>query len=364
MEYAPHTDGDLVDLIYAALLGEASWQDFLDRLSAVIPDGKTVLFFHDANRGKGAYALTAGLDDNAVSAHNQHYGAINPWMPRASIRQIGVGVVADQMLPHVELVETEFYNDFLRPNGVRSAVGVTIERADGLSFLLSTMTSERDPESNRPFAEQLTRIAPHLKRACNHYRTHALGHSATELGVSLFNAVDIGLIVIGDNARVRTISDAGQRMMAEHAPFSVSPLGILTGRCDEVRRALGAMLSRDYDGAKAISLCCNGIRLTLVRIEKDDISLYFQGPTVVVLMDEPAAAAKAFDAQLFARLYGLSEAETRALLGIVGGKSVTRIAEDASVSRETIRTQLKSLYGKTGARGQGDILRLVFSRRH
>lgn len=53
-------DGELVDHIYAAVLGQATWQAFVDRLAAGMPDGKTTLFFHDAIRAKGAFALTFG----------------------------------------------------------------------------------------------------------------------------------------------------------------------------------------------------------------------------------------------------------------------------------------------------------------
>lgn len=361
--YSPQSDGELIDLIYAALLGEAAWQNFVDRLAAAMPEGKTVLFFHDAAKFKGCYALAAGLDDGAVAAHNEYFCAINPWMPRASIRRIGVGVIAEKMLPRDELFRTEFYNDFLLPNAVRSAVGVTVDREDGLSFLLSTMTAQIEPELNQPFAEQLTRLAPHLKRASNYYRNNSAARAATELGASLFDAVEIGMVVIGDGARIKAISETGQAMLRGAAPFSFSPLGRIKLRDGDANTVLRGMLERAYEGPKIASFFFHESRVTLIRMEKDHISAFFEGPTIVALMEPFGIGARKFDAGHFALLYGLSGAETRALSGIIGGKSVRQIAEDAAVSRETIRTQVKSLYAKTGVKSQVDLVRLVHSVR-
>lgn len=359
-DQAHHSDGELIDLIYAALLGESPWQMFVDRLSVSMPEGKTVLFFHDANHSKGSYGLTSALDDNAVAAHNEYYSAINPWMPRASIRKIGVGVIADQMLAQEELFGTEFYNDFLLPNGVRSAVGVTIDREDGLSFLLSTMTSQTDPELNQPFADRLTRLAPHLKRASNYYRNNSTARAATELGASLFDAVDVGLIVIGDRSRIKAISEAGQAMLHGISPFGISPSGRIRFRNDDADAILQDMLGRTYTGPKVAHLFQHGTRLTLIRAQKNHISLFFEEPTVVVLMERPGSSTRTFDVEQFALLYRLSRAETRAFSGIMEGKNITQIADEAGLSRETIRTQMKSLYAKTGVNGQADLLHLVY----
>ena len=55
----------------------------------------------------------------------------------------------------------------------------------------------------------------------------------------------------------------------------------------------------------------------------------------------------------------LTAAETRALRGLFSGKSVDVIAADAGLSRETIRSQVKSLYAKANVRSHVELLRLV-----
>jgi hypothetical protein len=45
------------------------------------------------------------------------------------------------------------------------------------------------------------------------------------------------------------------------------------------------MLQHGYTGDKSRSFRVGGLKLTLTRIEKDRLSWYFNGPTVVVLLE-------------------------------------------------------------------------------
>ncbi len=81
----------LVDAIYGAVFGEATWHDFLDKLSRILPDGRSTLFYHDSTRSKGAFSLNSGFDADAVAKYGKYYSSINPWMPVAAVRKVGVG---------------------------------------------------------------------------------------------------------------------------------------------------------------------------------------------------------------------------------------------------------------------------------
>ncbi|WP_019172682.1 helix-turn-helix transcriptional regulator [Pseudaminobacter salicylatoxidans] len=353
-----HAD-ELVDLIYAALLGEATWQQFLDRLSLMLPGGASTLFFHDAISNTGSWSLASGLKENITDAYADHFAARNPWMKKAAIRPVGVGVVAEQMLTRESLLQTEFYNDFLHPLGLESAVGITIHREKGCSFLLSTLTNRADPERNREAADCLTKLAPHLQRAFRHYRASPHLKPVAELGGSLFDAIDVGLLIIGEDMTIKVASTTGQRLLSEGGVVRTSPLGKLTLALPAATALLQSMLERGFKGLRVQSLFLNSFKLTFVRVRKDRISAYFEGPTVIVLMEPPHAGSRAVDFEHLAHAFNLTAAEMRAMTGIVLGRSIDEIAVAAGVSRETIRTQLKNVYGKTGATGQADLVRLV-----
>jgi DNA-binding CsgD family transcriptional regulator len=59
------------------------------------------------------------------------------------------------------------------------------------------------------------------------------------------------------------------------------------------------------------------------------------------------------------RLFGLSPAEARVARGIIGGQTLEAIAGDFGVSRETVRSQLKTVLAKTGVKRQLDLAVLM-----
>ena len=66
-------------------------------------------------------------------------------------------------------------------------------------------------------------------------------------------------------------------------------------------------------------------------------------------------------ARALAPLYGLTAAETEVGLLSLGGKSITEIAELRGVTHNTVRTHLKQVFSKTGARSQADLVRFLLS---
>ena len=59
------------------------------------------------------------------------------------------------------------------------------------------------------------------------------------------------------------------------------------------------------------------------------------------------------------RAYGLTPAETRVALHLADGGTVAGYAEAGGLSVGTVRSQLKSIFAKTGARRQSDLVRIA-----
>ncbi|MHC2020291.1 helix-turn-helix transcriptional regulator [Methylobacterium sp. CM6247] len=351
---------ELIDLIYAVLLGETSWQQFLDTLAAGIPNGKVVMVMHGiASPEQGYVPLNAGFEDRSIEIYNAHYAALNVWQPPLTRRAVGIGFIDDELFPPQKLVASEFFNDYLIPNDIKAMACAKIGDVNHYSFSIATLSAQSDHQLKKVMADRLTGLGPHLKRAFDYHRKGANNRAAAEIGVALFDAIGIGVVVIGDDASVKTISTAGQAMLTKNSPVRISPLGRFGLRDAQLQVILNGMLERKYAGPKVVSQFSHKTKLTFILVNKDCVSLYFEGPTVIVLMEQLGRGATAFDPQLVSLVYGLTKAETRAVSGIATGKSVDQIAQDASLSRETIRAQMKSLYAKTGASSEADILRLI-----
>src|SRR5262249_1440368 len=59
--------------------------------------------------------------------------------------------------------------------------------------------------------------------------------------------------------------------------------------------------------------------------------------------------------------FGLTAADARVALALLDGVNASQIAQRLGVRRETVRTQIKAVYGKTGVRRQGQFIALALS---
>ena len=358
MRLGPDYDEQLVDLIYATVFGEAKWQDFLLKLDDALPGGMTGLLYHDSRQSAGAIDINSRLPPDWAADYARYYSRINPWMPYAAVRQVGVGVVAEQMLSRERFIKTEFYHDSYRKLGAESAVGITIDREDSRVFLLSTLTSSADADANRAAADRLTRLAPHLRRAFRHFQAGYRDKVISELGTSLFDEIDMGVVVAGFGGRPKSISSLAADVMERTHVMRVGVTGILRFADRRGETALQAMLDMDYDGPRVVTWLSGGTRISLVKVQKDRQATYFEGPTVVITLEHRNSFLALNEASLQSE-FAITNSELRILKAIYGGQSVREIADAEHRSQETIRAHLKSLYKKTNTSRQAELVRFA-----
>jgi DNA-binding CsgD family transcriptional regulator len=61
------------------------------------------------------------------------------------------------------------------------------------------------------------------------------------------------------------------------------------------------------------------------------------------------------------RLFNLSEAESALAVALCSGKTVDEAAAERGISIHTARSQLKSIFGKTGTKRQADLVSLLLA---
>lgn len=133
---------ELIDRLYSALFSEAPWQAFVTRSCDLLPNGKSVLFFHDRGSGAGAMSLTAGLDDAMVQKFDDYYYSVNPWVDHAMRRPLGKVMQSDEILPREDMKRSAFFQDYLRPQDIETGLGVTLHRHQGLHVFFSLVSAD------------------------------------------------------------------------------------------------------------------------------------------------------------------------------------------------------------------------------
>lgn len=349
-----HLASDLIDHLYAAAFGEAPWQVFMDRSRDLLPNGQTVLFHHDRQSCCGAFSLAGGIDPAAVEKYNRRYHAINPWMDHATRRPLGVVMQADEMLPRADLLRTDFYAEYLRPQDVVTGLGVTLSRDEDRNFFFSIVCADAPPERIAGAKWAMGRVMPHLMRAFGSFQ------ALTEARPSA------GTLRIDGRLRVLGADRLALELLAETEDLAVGPLGRLSCTDAEVLRIIRLMLAPDDEAGARPAIWHGHLRRRDGALPLR-LCIYRPGPTAAahvgaqdcfLRLECPLPCLRA-GALRFGAIHRLSAVETLIVRRLAEGARLEQIAAERRTSPDTVRTQLKSIFRKSGCSSQGDILRHV-----
>lgn len=354
-EAASPDASELVDRLYAALFSEARWQGFVTRSCDLMPNGKSALFFHDKDSGAGALALTAGLDDTMVAKFNDYYHRVNPWVDHAMKRPLGKVMQADEMLPREDLKRTEYFQDFLRPQDIETGLGVTLHRQDGLHVFFSIVSADVGEERLEHARRTITLLVPHLYRAFRVRRRGSDEDGGPRLPSGGRLQVDARLRVVAADAEALTL-------LAQTEDLSLGPLGRLVCRDADLLSCLQHLLNSDARPAVRhlhLKRKSGGLPLHVCLYRSGQAgSTFSSGASCFIQLEDPARALPDGVGR-FRALHGLTCAEADIVAALVAGLTPDQIAVQRKTSPATVRTQLKTIFWKTGCTRQADIIRQV-----
>jgi hypothetical protein len=135
----------------------------------------------------------------------------NPWLSSGAggNRPIGLVVESELILPRSDLLETEHYNDHLRPAQVDGGVGVTIQK-DGsrycsVTVLFPQATAERDADT----VGRLQRLVPHMLRVTQLNRQLAALESRAIAAEAALDGLVTAMMVVNDRGARRIRKHSG-----------------------------------------------------------------------------------------------------------------------------------------------------------
>ncbi len=361
---------ELVGLIYDAADEPALWPGFLKRFAQVTRSTAVYLHNHLPVEGHSAGGLAYEFDPAFTRSHNAYYWKLSPnaSTPPGSAGTPGVRVWRE-IVSYADLRKTEFFHDWMRPQGVLDTFGAILERPghEGRT-MLSGSRRIRDPVYDEEDLRLFDVLRPHLCRAISMGRRLARARSELESMQDALDRVRMGLIFVDRGGRVLRANRWAEELISQGDGLAVSR-GRLTARGPDASRALERLIGSAAATSNGRALSPGGW-MTAPRAGRRALSVLVsplrssrdgepeRGAAALVLVGDAERPATA-PVDVLRRLFSLSRAEGKVVSLLARGKNPEEIAGELSVQANTIRAHLKSVFAKTGARRQTDIVLLV-----
>lgn len=357
----------LIHTIYRSGLNPHGWTNFVDDLADLLGGTNICLQAHDVVGSASLGFLTSDIDESFQAAYDQYFASRNVWLPRLASMQLGRTFHSEEFYDRSELLQTEFYNDFLRTQELVAASGVILNRDEGRMLVLSANIRLKDVEQVRePVHRMLDLLGPHIQHSFELMRRmprHVDGADYRDTAQSASDAV----FFIDRHGRVAHANQAGAYMSRNATIVTIdrgAQLGLLDPKAEAaLQSALGAISRADYTRLKGSFLVRRAIgsplQATVTPLERNGTlfdRIFDDGPVAMLVLQAPLAGE---DPAAKLRAYGLTPAELALAQAIAQGLSPRDYADSRSVSVNTVRTQLKSVFSKTETNRQSQLAALM-----
>ena len=348
----------IIDQIYCAALAPEQWGGVVESIGRRIgATSGTSLWFNKS----GLELVRADIwnvADEALREYQMHYLAFCPRY-RAS-RDLEAGAIYnDETQRQSSAALKREYYDFVDQYEIGKANIALVERRDeltiGVNFYCSA-TREFDEKSK----SVLSILIPHLRRATNVTNRYLDVIDKADFGEAIFNAQPATL-TLDRSGRVVRVNPAAELLLAERDGIALMNrclmassvkddallqeqigLAVQPGDLRRSRKVQSILITR-HSGCAPYCVEVSALRRTAQIAHEVALVTITEAPKKLRLLH-------------LTRTFGLTDAEAEVVAMLQDGQRPEQIAEARNTSTQTVRSQIKNVYSKTGVRSQIELL--------
>ena len=370
-----HYDHDaLVSSVYAAAHEVDGWLDALDGLSEALGLDAYVLMRYAGGPAELICVGGSHVSERADQRYGDYYQAIDPRLRHVREARAESVFSCSQHFDDACVSRSEFYQDFLIPEGLRFCMATAVRMPDGTDYALGLQRSAERGPYGAEVLQRFQRLIPHLSRSLRIYdrlgRQQGL-HGASEAALRTFSSA---ILYLGDDGVHLGGNDLAQSYLADASFMKLErrAVGFTDPRSQEdFSRALRRCLGRKQSGSVLVNATRAGagrFTATLLPASHESPPTSLLPPAILQVAGIRAACILAplgqrspvSIAQLI-HLFDLTPAEAGLARAVAAGVSLASYSSDHDVATSTLRSQLHVVFRKVGCDRQAELVRLLGS---
>lgn len=363
-EMAEHDN--LVGLVYEAALEPTRWSDALIALAKSLGvDSCHLVGWQTRTQTDVLEVINDPYWHKALCEYQMYYGKLNPRRRAASKLGAEQILFCHHYFDETFVKRSEFYQDLLRPHGLRYSLGACLYQDDTLEISLGlTRAAERGPHSDNDQV-RFSRLAPHFRRAVNLMLRGKLLLRQADIADAVLDSSPLAIIAVDHHRRPVYCNKQAEALL--HAGYLFTTRGgeLCTvesrqeGQFDaalertlKTRRPSNIFLkARVTDGKE------RSYSLTLIYMPQHDPSALNQ--FTVLCLIAPLGTRRIATGHQLMEIFGLTAAEARLARALAQGMRLEDYATCNDLALPTVKTQLRGIFAKTTTSRQAELVRLI-----
>lgn len=366
---APAGLDELLGLLYEAVLAPEGFQAFIQACCTCFDLKAVIVFVRNGETQEARFLWTHGFDRRWLDSYALEYGSQDLLALQMAKLPIAAFYASNLDIPHPErFPESRFYREWIVPQGVAYAAASNILREGPWLTQVFLQRSPSQPPFGRDEIETFNRLVPHMQRAFQMRHRFADMQLGQNLLASSLDVLAMPTLLFNEFGRLAHRNRSADALLASRQTLWVEH-GHLVTRDAGTTRSLDLELSKALGASQGQTSALNGVvslprrgRMPLVLMLapmrlKDAARL--RGAALLFVFDPEATPS--ITADMVRQLFGLSRREAELAAALCSGRTLDELATERGTSINTVRSQLKSVFNKTGTSRQADLVSLLLA---
>jgi DNA-binding CsgD family transcriptional regulator len=370
----------LVGGIYDAALDSSCWPTFLQMAASAFCAKTGVMWAHDFQSMEADFdnsganlAAFVGFDASSLDSYANHYSPLNVWAANEGGQPEGAVVSSSALYPDSLLTDTEFYNDWLRPQDLFYSLGSIVLKREARAVKMSFLRSERAGRYGEAELALFSQIMPHLRSAIAlHRKLHQL-QVLSSAAMAALDAIAHGVILLKCDGSYLHANRIAQELLIKTGVLQISAAGSVHAAQGSVDAALQILIGRAVKTGTGRGVEPGGV-LRIISASRPVVlvdvlplparSSPFGEQVAVAIFcrsQETGPVAHGSLTKALVSLYQMTPSEALLTQALVSGQSLREHALARGISVNTVRSQLRAATAKTDAKRQADLVRIVLT---
>lgn len=356
---------DLIEMVYGCIADQSLWQDALDTICEMFSGCMGTLAVVDTAHNHARFSVLNGAPD-LVAPLVANYASGMPFFPALPHLELDVPVTVDNVYdvqgPDARQcwLSSPMAQNWAIPNRLDDFFWLPVLKQPSRIGNLVVVTHKDRRQITREDMRQFALMAPHVRRAVTIGDLFETERRKAAIFAEILDALSHPVLVVSADMEVLYANAAGEAALRDKTAVSTlrGKLAMAWPAADNaVRLAVGegvrdeCALGPGGIGVPLANASSPAVAHVLPLARRDPSARVTQRAAAAIFIAE-AGTAPLPAMEAIGALFALTPAEKRVAAQVADGRTRQQIAETSGVSDGTVKSQLASIFGKTGASDQ------------
>lgn len=351
-------DSSLLASLHEGMFQQPLWHDFLDRLRGRLQASHVSMAFYPLDE-TSIVELHNGLGKPLNLGKIFTANVAGDGMPHRGMREGRVYALAELIGPD-DAAFSFWRDEVLLPLGIEDLRAVRVTETSGVSAWLSCAGKRFSPSATA----LLTALAPHLRIAMRSFVALERERLRSSLASEAFGRLNFGWLTLDTQCRILDMTAHVEHLFQRNGLLRRGRYDRLTPASADLDRELTTLVKHFAQDAESRPRAINLSRdpwMDMLVAPFRGRSIATGGAPVAIVYLSGDRSSQADRCEQLVELFGLLPSEARLAWEIGQGIPIAEAAANLNLTVETARNYSKKIYAKMGARGQAELVRIIWS---